>query len=74
MRELSRERELRAAAERDTRLWGLLRGLEAAEARAEREADARARGRRRERERERQFARLRHGFELLRAAYSEGEC
>jgi hypothetical protein len=51
-----------------------LRGLEAAEERAEREADARARGRRRERERERQFARLRHGFELLRAAYSEGEC
>jgi hypothetical protein len=73
MRELSRERELRAAAERDARLWGLLRGLEAAEARAERDADARARGRRRERERERQFARLRHGFELLRAAYSEGE-
>jgi hypothetical protein len=44
MRELSRERELKMAAERDARLWGLLRGLEAAEERAEREADARARG------------------------------
>lgn len=69
----SRE-DIRETAQRDARLWEMLRNLDRAEERAERLAESEARARRERRERERRFERMRRGFELLRAAYANGEC